>query len=103
MAMEFAGLENIKHVLIALGVLLCFGLAALLFYTKLYHPILRIIPGILSHPESLVIGSLRLPITLVILGVGTFLVINLPLDLSGRPVALEFIWAWVAPLAKYMT
>ena len=24
-------------------------------------------------------------------------------QLSGRPVALEFIWAWVAPLAKYMT
>jgi len=88
MGIEFAGLENIQDVLIASGILLSFGLTALLFYKKLYLPVFRIIPGIPSDPESLVTSGLRLPITLMIIGVGAFLAVNLPLDLSGRPVAL---------------
>ena len=80
-------IQNFQNELIAFAIILSSWILAFLFY-KLYFPILHLIPGIRKHDVPVFIGSLRLPIVLIMVGVGALLAVKLPLDLSGRPVTL---------------
>ena len=83
----FTGIQDLRDPVIAIGIFVSSLLVALFFYRKLYHFFLRILPGVPSNPDSTMVSALRMPLTLMIIGLGALLTVSLPLQLSGRPLA----------------
>ena len=87
MEIILTGIQQLRDPIIAIGIFVSSLIAALFFYRKLYYFFLRIIPGVPSNPDSTMVSALRMPLTLIIIGLGALLTVSLPLQLSGRPLA----------------
>jgi small-conductance mechanosensitive channel len=87
MDIAFAGIQDLRDPLIAIGIFLSSLIVALLFYRTVYHFFIRILPGVPSDPDSTMVSALRMPLTLMIIGLGALLTVTLPLQISGRPLA----------------
>ncbi len=87
MEIAFTGIQDLRDPVIAIGIFVSSLIVALFFYRKLYHFFVRILPGVPSNPDSTMVSALRMPLTLMIIGLGALLTVSLPLQLSGRPLA----------------